>query len=67
MINLFVKGNMELTKLSLIATNYFISFMNIVASVLHISIEKLFESALISILGSLVFVLIFFYLYFLIF
>jgi len=64
LINLFTKGNMELTKLALTATNYFIfayfiSFMNIIASAFHTAIEKPFESALISLLRSLVFVSIF--------
>jgi len=61
LINLFTKGNIELTTLVLNAINYFmlayfISFINIIASAFHTAIEKPFESALIAISRSLIFV-----------
>ncbi|WP_028856247.1 MATE family efflux transporter [Psychrilyobacter atlanticus] len=64
LINLFTKGNIELTKLALTATSYFIlayfiSFINVIASAFHTAIEKPFESALIALLRSLIFVSVF--------
>ncbi|UUV17852.1 MATE family efflux transporter [Fusobacteria bacterium ZRK30] len=64
LISLFTKGNIELTKLALTATSYFIlayfiSFINVIASAFHTAIEKPFESALIALLRSLIFVSIF--------
>lgn len=64
LINLFTRGEQELTNLALEAIGYFIfayiiSFVNIISSSFHTAIEKPLESAVIALLRSLVFVLIF--------
>lgn len=64
LINLFTKGDIELTNLAVEATSYFVfayvlSFVNIIASSFHTAIEKPMESAGIALLRSLIFVSIF--------
>jgi len=61
LIEMFTKGDMELTHLALEAAGYFvfayiISFINIISSSFHTAIEKPLESAGIALLRSLVFV-----------
>lgn len=63
-IKLFTKGDIELTALASEAAGYFIfayilSFINIIASSFHTAIEKPMESAVIALMRSLVFVVIF--------
>lgn len=64
LIQLFTKGDLELTNLALEATGYFIfayliSFINIISSSFHTAVEKPLESAGIALLRSLIFVAIF--------
>lgn len=63
LINLFTNGNDELHKLTnsaifFFAFAYLLSFINIIASSFHTSIEKPFESALIACGRSIIFVVI---------
>ena len=64
LIQLFTKGDADLTNLALEAAGYFIfayiiSFINIISSSFHTAVEKPLESAGIALLRSLVFVAIF--------
>ena len=64
LIELFTKGDSELTSLALEAAGcfvfaYIISFINIISSSFHTAVEKPLESAGIALLRSLVFVAIF--------
>lgn len=66
LIELFTKGDIELTTLATDAIGYFIfayllSFVNIIAVSFHTAIEKPLESALLALLRSLVFVSVFLY------